>query len=69
MRLTMEQHDHLESRLPEQDGGDELTLKRIEEALRGLRFGTITVVVQDGVVVQIDRTDRYRLVSPGRKTT
>jgi hypothetical protein len=69
MRLTMEQHDHLENRRPEKDGGDEATMKRIEEALRGLRFGTITVVVQDGVVVQIDRTDRFRLVSPGRKNS
>ena len=37
------------------------TLARIEEALEGLRFGQVTVTVQDGVVVQIDRLERTRL--------
>ena len=36
-------------------------LGRIEEALQGLRFGQVTVTVQDGVVVQIDRLERTRL--------
>src|SRR5262245_62350003 len=36
-------------------------LARIEEALQGLRFGQVTVTVQDGVVVQIDRLERTRL--------
>lgn len=33
----------------------------IQEALRGLRFGQVTITVHDGVVVQIDRTERRRL--------
>ena len=37
-------------------------LERIREALQGLRFGTVTVIVQDGVVVQVDRTERLRLL-------
>ena len=36
-------------------------LAQIEEALHGLRFGQVTVTVQDGVVVQIDRLERKRL--------
>jgi hypothetical protein len=36
-------------------------LEQIVEALRGLRYGTVTVVVQDGVVVQVDRTEKRRL--------
>ena len=36
-------------------------LQQIREALQGLRFGSITVIVQDGVVVQIDRTEKRRL--------
>ena len=36
-------------------------LDRIEAALRGLRFGTVTVVIQDGVVVQIERMEKIRL--------
>jgi hypothetical protein len=45
------------------DGGtsQEPALQHIHEALRGLRFGTVTVIVQDGVVIQIDRTEKKRL--------
>jgi hypothetical protein len=35
-------------------------LKQIEEALRGLQFGQVTVSVQDGVVVQLERIERKR---------
>ena len=36
-------------------------LERIHIALRGLRYGTVTAVVQDGVVVQVERTEKVRL--------
>jgi hypothetical protein len=36
-------------------------LDRIQTALRGLRYGTVTAVVQDGVVVQVDRTEKIRI--------
>jgi hypothetical protein len=36
-------------------------LDRINAALRGLRYGTVTAVVQDGVVVQVERTEKFRL--------
>ena len=36
-------------------------LDRVEEALEGLRYGEVKVVVQDGIVVQVERTDRMRL--------
>jgi hypothetical protein len=39
------------------------TLERVCESLKGLRHGEVTVVVQDGIVVQIRRTDRVRLAS------
>jgi len=39
----------------------EPALRHVEDALRGLRFGTVTVIVQDGVVIQIDRTEKKRL--------
>lgn len=39
-------------------------LKRIENALRGLRFGTVTLVVQDGVIVQVERMEKIRLDKP-----
>ena len=34
---------------------------RIAVALRGLRYGSVTAVVQDGVVVQVDRTEKFRV--------
>ena len=36
----------------------------VAAALRGLRFGQVTVTVQDGVIVQIDRTERRRFGRP-----
>jgi len=46
---------------------DETALRRIEAALRGLRFGTVTAVVQNGVVVQVERTEKVRLQRPERR--
>lgn len=36
-------------------------IERIRSALRGLRYGTVTAVVQDGIVVQVERTEKVRL--------
>jgi hypothetical protein len=41
-------------------------LQKIREALRGLRFGEVTVTVQDGVVVQVERTERMRVGARNR---
>ena len=38
----------------------ETTLQRLAAALRGLRFGSVVAIVQDGVVVQIERTEKTR---------
>jgi hypothetical protein len=35
-------------------------LRELEAALRDLRFGQVTITVQDGVVVQVERTERRR---------
>ena len=39
----------------------EQELAHIRDALRGLRFGAVNIIVQDGVVVQIDRTEKRRV--------
>jgi len=44
----------------ERQDRDEM-LERVQAALRGIRFGTVTVVIQDGVVVQIERMEKLRL--------
>jgi hypothetical protein len=36
-------------------------LGTVGEALRELHFGTITIVVHDGAIVQIDRTEKLRV--------
>jgi len=40
---------------------DEAALERIGAALAGLRYGSVLAIVQDGVVIQIDRTEKTRL--------
>lgn len=41
----------------------DVVVDAIVEALRGVKYGQITVTVQDGLVVQIDRMERRRLKS------
>lgn len=38
-----------------------LPLTEIEAAIRAIRFGIVQIVIQDGVVVQIDKTEKLRL--------
>jgi len=35
-------------------------LPKIGDALRGLRYGSVLAIVQDGKVVQIERTEKTR---------
>jgi hypothetical protein len=45
---------------------DREAMEAIRRALNGLRYGQVVVIVQDGVVVQVDRTERRRLRLNGR---
>jgi hypothetical protein len=45
---------------PEHAGADD-ALNQIRDSLRGLRFGSVNIIVQDGVIIQIDRTEKRRL--------
>jgi len=40
---------------------DDRTLQLLLNALRDLQFGQVTAIVQDGVVVQIERTEKRRM--------
>jgi hypothetical protein len=44
------------------------TWQHVEDALRGLQFGSVTLLVQDGVVVQVERAERKRYQRPSRTT-
>ena len=39
----------------------EQELQHIRDALAGLRYGSVNIIVQDGVVIQIERTEKRRL--------
>lgn len=40
-------------------------LNHIARALRGLRFGSVNIIVQDGFVVQVEKTEKHRLRNRG----
>lgn len=33
----------------------------IEKLLSGMKYGNITLIVQDGKIIQIEKTEKYRL--------
>jgi hypothetical protein len=45
-------------------GITEAELQKISDLLQGLLFGSVAITVQDGVIVQIERTEKHRLRSP-----
>jgi hypothetical protein len=47
--------------LAQRDSPADEALNQIRDSLRGLRFGSVNIIVQDGVVIQIDRTEKRRL--------
>lgn len=40
-------------------------LKCLQDALLGLRFGQVLLVLHEGAIVQIERTERKRLTKSG----
>jgi len=39
----------------------ELTIENVKEMLSTMKYGSITLVIQDNVVVQIERNEKIRL--------
>lgn len=39
--------------------------KLVREALKVIRFGTVTLVIQDGLVIQVDKCEKIRLSRQG----
>jgi hypothetical protein len=50
---------------PDAQSGDEI-LRRIANAISGVRFGSVEVVIQDSRVVQIERKEKFRFDKNGR---
>jgi hypothetical protein len=58
---TLEDAVNARPRRSESPREPELPLAEIEAAIRSIRYGVVQILIQDGVVVQIDRTDKRRL--------
>jgi hypothetical protein len=48
------------------DHNENEVLRRIANAISGVRFGSVEVVIQDSRVVQIERKEKFRFDKPGR---
>jgi hypothetical protein len=44
---------------PESNATD--TVQVVADALRGLRFGTVKLIVQDGVLIRVERTENRQV--------
>jgi hypothetical protein len=53
--------NQVKSNLSDRETTGEDEIAQIRESLRGLRFGSVNIIVQDGVIIQIDRTEKRRL--------
>lgn len=59
--LTMEKQSNTQSHAGSVRGLDSTANEQLLQALRGLQFGHVTLIVQDGVIVQIDRLEKSRI--------
>lgn len=39
----------------------EIILKNIKEEIESIKYGTVTIVIQDGVVIQLEKNEKIRL--------
>ncbi|WP_435009267.1 YezD family protein [Tundrisphaera lichenicola] len=39
----------------------DVELERIRNSVRGIRFGEVRLIIQDGLIVQIERVEKQRL--------
>ncbi|WP_438445928.1 YezD family protein [Gorillibacterium sp. sgz5001074] len=46
---------------------DELWLERIAQSLEGISFGTVQIVVHEGKIVQLEKTERYRFENEAKQ--
>ncbi|BAU71825.1 sulfur starvation response protein OscA [Metapseudomonas furukawaii] len=48
---------------------DAALLREIQNALHGLRFGSVEITLHNGQVVQIERKEKFRLQPPNNRTS
>ena len=42
-------------------------LLKIKEVIEEIRFGSVTIIIQDGKVIQIDKQEKIRLTNKNNK--
>ena len=40
---------------------DSANIKKLESILENMRYGNVTIFVQDGKIVQMEKTEKYRM--------
>ena len=40
---------------------DNFNLKKIADMIKDIRYGSLTIIVQDGKIIQIDKTEKVRI--------
>ncbi len=49
-------------RPPSSELSPSIPIEAIQEAVESVRFGVVQLIIQDGRVVQIDKTEKIRIV-------
>jgi hypothetical protein len=62
MNRSIESDTALTQRLPQAPASVE---RRILDAVAGIRYGSVVIAIQDGKVVQIESTEKQRIVANG----
>ncbi|MCW5627186.1 MAG: YezD family protein [Burkholderiales bacterium] len=52
--------------LQTEDGLDPDVMRELSRQLRGLRFGSVEIIVHDGAITQIERREKVRLTAQTR---
>jgi len=43
-----------------------LPIAAIQEAVKDIKFGVVQLIIQDGIIIQIDKTEKIRLKPPAK---
>lgn len=46
----------------------QVVLKQVRQALHGLQYGEVAILVQDGVVIRVERTEKVRVYRSSRQS-
>lgn len=57
----------IQRELPALSSGDLKWLELVAQRVKSLRYGIVEIVVQDSRVIQLEKTERFRLDKPGNQ--